>query len=80
MRGSSGGESPDLGADRPPGRDVTDESLVREYFASVERETTALPPAARQDLLADLGEHIEVARAERPGDVRAIPHEGATPA
>ncbi|MFE1892793.1 HAAS signaling domain-containing protein, partial [Streptomyces microflavus] len=52
---------------------------VREYLATVERESTALPPAARQELLADLSEHIEVARAERPGDVRAILHEVGDP-
>ncbi|MFD3850818.1 hypothetical protein ACFWVB_33785 [Streptomyces microflavus] len=45
----------------------------------MERESTALPPAARQELLADLSEHIEVARAERPGDVRAILHEVGDP-
>ncbi|MFD8361174.1 DUF1700 domain-containing protein, partial [Streptomyces sp. NPDC059715] len=56
-----------------------DNTLVREYLATVERESTALPPAARQELLADLSEHIEVARAERPGDVRAILHEVGDP-
>ncbi|MFJ6016570.1 HAAS signaling domain-containing protein [Streptomyces sp. NPDC092952] len=57
----------------------TDDTLVREYLATVERESTALPPVARQELLADLSEHIEVARAERPGDVRAILHEVGDP-
>ncbi|MET8939083.1 hypothetical protein ABZX28_19020 [Streptomyces rubiginosohelvolus] len=56
-----------------------DNTLVREYLATVERESTALPPAARQELLADLSEHIEVARAERPGDVRTILHEVGDP-
>ncbi|MFJ5869508.1 HAAS signaling domain-containing protein [Streptomyces parvus] len=56
-----------------------DNTLVREYLATVERESAALPPAARQELLADLSEHIEVARAERPGDVRAILHEVGDP-
>ncbi|MFJ2854340.1 HAAS signaling domain-containing protein [Streptomyces rubiginosohelvolus] len=56
-----------------------DNTLVREYLATVERESTALPPAARQELLADLSEHIEIARAERPGDVRAILHEVGDP-
>ncbi|MFB8053702.1 HAAS signaling domain-containing protein [Streptomyces rubiginosohelvolus] len=56
-----------------------DNTLVREYLATVERESTALPRAARQELLADLSEHIEVARAERPGDVRAILHEVGDP-
>ncbi|MFE9016360.1 HAAS signaling domain-containing protein [Streptomyces cyaneofuscatus] len=54
-------------------------TLVREYLATVERESTALPAAARQELLADLSEHIEVARAERPGDVRAILREVGDP-
>ncbi|MGW5330937.1 HAAS signaling domain-containing protein [Streptomyces sp. NPDC004014] len=57
----------------------TDDTLVREYLATVERESAALPPAARQELLADLSEHIEVARAERPGDVRTILHEVGDP-
>ncbi|MFG2768093.1 HAAS signaling domain-containing protein [Streptomyces rubiginosohelvolus] len=56
-----------------------DNTLVRDYLATVERESTALPPAARQELLADLSEHIEVARAERPSDVRAILHEVGDP-
>ncbi|MXG30489.1 HAAS signaling domain-containing protein, partial [Streptomyces sp. YIM 132580] len=56
-----------------------DNTLVREYLATVERESTALPAAARQELLADLSEHIEVARTERPGDVRAILHEVGDP-
>ncbi|MEU5979649.1 hypothetical protein [Streptomyces sp. NPDC047315] len=39
---------------------------VRDYLAAVERETSVLPADRRQELLADLAEHIEVTRAERP--------------
>ncbi|MEV5984817.1 hypothetical protein AB0L85_07305 [Streptomyces sp. NPDC052051] len=39
---------------------------VRDYLAAVEREASALPTDRRQELLADLTEHIEVTRAERP--------------
>lgn len=39
---------------------------VRDYLCAVEREGSALPADRRQELLADLAEHIEVARAERP--------------
>ncbi|MFI7006358.1 HAAS signaling domain-containing protein [Streptomyces sp. NPDC050145] len=39
---------------------------VRDYLAAVEREASALPADRRQELLADLAEHIEVTRAERP--------------
>jgi len=56
---------------------------VRDYLSTVEREASALPADRRQELLADLAEHIEVTRAERPdaaigevlaelGDPRAI--------
>ncbi|WP_406095097.1 DUF1700 domain-containing protein [Streptomyces sp. NBC_01013] len=57
----------------------TDETLTREYLAAVERETSTLPAAARQELIADLGEHIEVALAERPGSVREILREVGDP-
>ncbi|WNI31002.1 HAAS signaling domain-containing protein [Streptomyces sp. ITFR-6] len=57
----------------------TDETLVRDYLAVVERETSTLPPAARQELIADLGEHIEVALAERPGSTREILDEVGDP-
>ncbi|MFF2849884.1 hypothetical protein ACFVT5_26620 [Streptomyces sp. NPDC058001] len=57
----------------------TDDTLVRDYLAVVERESSALPPAARQELIADLGEHIEVALAERPGSVREILQEVGDP-
>ncbi|MEU5983346.1 hypothetical protein [Streptomyces sp. NPDC047434] len=39
---------------------------VRDYLAAVEREASALPADRRHELLADLAEHIEVTRAERP--------------
>ncbi|MFD9604370.1 HAAS signaling domain-containing protein [Streptomyces sp. NPDC059970] len=40
--------------------------LVRDYLSAVEREASALPADRRRELLADLAEHIEVTRAERP--------------
>jgi uncharacterized membrane protein len=39
---------------------------VRDYLSAVEREGSALPADRRQEILADLAEHIEVTRAERP--------------
>jgi uncharacterized membrane protein len=45
----------------------TSSDLVRDYLTTVEREASALPADRRQELLADLTEHIEVTRAERPG-------------
>ncbi|MGW3495920.1 HAAS signaling domain-containing protein [Streptomyces sp. NPDC001020] len=39
---------------------------VRDYLSAVEREASTLPADRRQELLADLAEHIEVTRAERP--------------
>lgn len=39
---------------------------VRDYLSAVEREASALPADRRRELLADLAEHIEVTRAERP--------------
>jgi uncharacterized membrane protein len=44
----------------------TSADLVRDYLSAVEREASALPPDRRQELLADLAEHIEVTRTERP--------------
>lgn len=48
---------------------------VRDYLAAVEREASALPAGRRQELVADLAEHIEVTRAEQPatpvGDILA---------
>ncbi|MEV0783252.1 hypothetical protein AB0I52_09755 [Streptomyces sp. NPDC050423] len=40
---------------------------VRDYLSAVEREGSALPADRRQELVADLTEHIEVTRTERPG-------------
>lgn len=40
---------------------------VHDYLAAVEREGSALPADRRQELVADLAEHIEITRAERPG-------------
>ncbi|MER5367537.1 DUF1700 domain-containing protein [Streptomyces sp. NPDC002722] len=45
----------------------TRSELVRDYLATVEREASALPAERRQELVADLAEHIEIALAERPG-------------
>ncbi|MFE9410540.1 hypothetical protein ACFYN0_17370 [Streptomyces sp. NPDC006704] len=45
----------------------TSVDAVRDYLHAVERESSALPAERRQELLADLAEHIEVTRAERPG-------------
>ncbi|MEU3059466.1 hypothetical protein AB0P12_10070 [Streptomyces subrutilus] len=45
----------------------TSADLVRDYLSTVEREASAVPADRRQELLADLAEHIEVTRAERPG-------------
>lgn len=42
---------------------------VRDYLSAVEREGSALPADRRQELLADLTEHIEVTRTERPDAV-----------
>ncbi|MEE1742593.1 hypothetical protein PUR49_39610 [Streptomyces sp. BE147] len=44
----------------------TSADLVHDYLSAVEREASALPADRRQELLADLAEHIEVTRAERP--------------
>ncbi|MFG2195699.1 HAAS signaling domain-containing protein [Streptomyces sp. NPDC048639] len=57
----------------------TKDTLVQEYLAAVERESAALPPASRQELIADLSEHIQVALAERPGSIREILHEVGDP-
>jgi uncharacterized membrane protein len=45
---------------------------IQDYLAAVERETSTLPADRRQELVADLAEHIEVALAERPGAVRDV--------
>ncbi|MFI6962111.1 DUF1700 domain-containing protein [Streptomyces sp. NPDC050255] len=57
----------------------TDETLTREYLAAVERETSTLPAAVRQELVADLAEHIAVALTERPGSVHEILREMGDP-
>ncbi|WP_018545223.1 HAAS signaling domain-containing protein [Streptomyces sp. LaPpAH-108] len=44
----------------------TSADAVRDYLSAVEREASALPADRRQELLADLAEHIEVTCAERP--------------
>ncbi|MEU8518699.1 hypothetical protein [Streptomyces sp. NBC_01216] len=44
----------------------TSADLAGDYLSAVEREGSALPADRRQELLADLAEHIEVTRAERP--------------
>ncbi|MGW6688054.1 HAAS signaling domain-containing protein [Streptomyces sp. NPDC054961] len=61
----------------------TSADRISDYLDAVEREGSALPADRRQELLADLAEHIEVTCAERPdaeigeilaelGDPRAI--------
>ncbi|MFF8915889.1 DUF1700 domain-containing protein [Streptomyces sp. NPDC015032] len=57
----------------------TEDALVRQYLAAVERETSALPAERRQELVADLSEHIETALAERPGSSREILRELGDP-
>ncbi|MFE4870415.1 HAAS signaling domain-containing protein [Streptomyces sp. NPDC056682] len=44
----------------------TSADLALDYLSAVEREASTLPADRRQELLADLAEHIEVTRAERP--------------
>ncbi|MGW1765949.1 HAAS signaling domain-containing protein [Streptomyces sp. NPDC002073] len=44
----------------------TSADRVSDYLSAVEREASALPADRRQELLADLAEHIEVTRAEHP--------------
>ncbi|MGW1966207.1 DUF1700 domain-containing protein [Streptomyces sp. NPDC001935] len=45
---------------------------IRRYLAAVDRAASALPAARRKELLADLSEHIDVALAERPGELDQI--------
>lgn len=45
---------------------------ARRYLAAVDRAAGALPRARRRELLEDLGEHIEMALEERPGEVEEI--------
>ncbi|CAB65588.1 MULTISPECIES: HAAS signaling domain-containing protein [Streptomyces] len=51
---------------KTPTAPTTPADPVRDYLAAVEREASALPADRRQELLADLAEHIDVTRAERP--------------
>lgn len=44
----------------------TSADRVSDYLSAVDREASALPADRRRELLADLAEHIEVTRAERP--------------
>lgn len=44
----------------------TSADAVSDYLCAVEREASELPADRRRELLADLAEHIEVTRAERP--------------
>ncbi|MET9466644.1 hypothetical protein ABZY44_17925 [Streptomyces sp. NPDC006544] len=44
----------------------TSADRISDYLSAVEREGSALPADRRQELLADLAEHIEVTCAERP--------------
>lgn len=43
---------------------ITDHPLVKQYLAAMARETAGLSPERRNELLADLEEHIAVALAE----------------
>jgi uncharacterized membrane protein len=52
---------------------------IQEYLATVEREASALPAERRQELLADLSEHIEVALTERPDSVTEVLRELGDP-
>jgi uncharacterized membrane protein len=45
---------------------------IPRYLAAVEREASGLPAGRRDELIADLAEHIQVALAERPGAVTEI--------
>ncbi|MER5698450.1 HAAS signaling domain-containing protein [Streptomyces mirabilis] len=49
-----------------------DDTTIQQYLKAVERETSGLPPVRRQELLADLAEHIDVALAERPRNLDTI--------
>ncbi|PKT71903.1 hypothetical protein CW362_16770 [Streptomyces populi] len=45
---------------------------IRRYLAAVDRAASALPAGRRKELLADLSEHVDVALAERPGELDQI--------
>ncbi|MFE7599557.1 HAAS signaling domain-containing protein [Streptomyces sp. NPDC057494] len=51
----------------------TEHPLVTDYLATIEREASFLPPGRREELLADLREHLAVAVGEEedPEAVRA---------
>ncbi|TJZ42231.1 hypothetical protein FCH28_35025 [Streptomyces piniterrae] len=55
---------------------ITDHPLVKKYLAAVARETAGLSPERRNELLADLEEHIAVALAEESAsgddEIRAV--------
>ncbi|MGW2634486.1 HAAS signaling domain-containing protein [Streptomyces chattanoogensis] len=55
---------------------ITDHPLVRKYLAAVARETAGLSPERRDELLADLEEHIAVTLAEESAsgdeEIRAV--------
>lgn len=44
---------------------TAENEAVQQYLTAVEREASALPAERRQELLADLAEHIDVTLAER---------------
>ncbi|MFI6447148.1 HAAS signaling domain-containing protein [Kitasatospora sp. NPDC050543] len=56
--------------------DTLDHPLVRAFLSSVEERAAALPDLRRQELLADLREHVEVALADSgsfdESDVRRV--------
>ncbi|PWI18037.1 hypothetical protein DI272_30705 [Streptomyces sp. Act143] len=45
---------------------------IRRYLAAVDRAASSVPAGPRKELLADLSEHIDVALAERPGELDQI--------
>lgn len=47
------------------------DQLVEQWLAAVRQEGADLPPEALGELLADLREHIEVARADLPAETEA---------
>ncbi|MGW5634359.1 DUF1700 domain-containing protein [Streptomyces sp. NPDC003832] len=51
---------------------TTTDPRIRRYLTAVERAASALPAAHRRELMADLSEHIDVALAERPGELDEI--------
>lgn len=55
---------------------TTEHPLVTKYLATVAREAAGLSPERRNELLADLEEHIAVALAEEPasgdGEIRTV--------